>query len=110
MYAIDMSKNRLITIDKRIERIKGELALIGEMRPGSLTKQYRDPGNQSGAYYQISYTHEMKSRTEYVRREHVKDLRQQIRNYKRYKKLTTEWVTLSIERSKLAMKLYREGG
>ena len=108
MYAINMTKNRLASIDKRIERIKEELALIGEMRPGSLTRQFRAPENQTGAYYQVSYTHEMKSRTEYVRQECVKEIRQQIRNYKRYKKLTTEWVALSIEHSKLAMKLKRE--
>ena len=107
MYAIPMSKKRINTIDKKIEHIKAELALIGEMRPGSLTKQFRDPENQMGAYYQISYTHEMKSRTEYIRKENVKEIRQQIQNYKRYKKLTTEWVALSIERSKLAMKLSR---
>ncbi len=104
-----MTKRRLVTIDKRIARIKEELALIGDMRPGSLTKQYRDPENHTGAFYQISYTYEMKSRTEYIRREHVKDIRCQIQNYKRYKKLTAEWVALSIERSKLAMKLYRDG-
>ncbi len=91
---MSMLKKRLTAVNKRIERIKAELALIGEMRPGSLTKQYRDPENQTGAYYQLSYTHEMKSRTDYIRREYVNDVKHQINNYKRYKKLTTEWVAL----------------
>jgi len=103
-----MPNRRLKTIDKRIAQIKGELASIEEMRPGSLTKQYGNPRNQSGAHYQISYTHEMKSRTEHVRKEHVKEVRAQIKNYKTFKKLTMEWVALSIERSKLTIKLAKE--
>jgi hypothetical protein len=41
------------------------MTLIEEMRPGSLTKQYKDPKQQTGAYYQLSYTLDMKIRTEY---------------------------------------------
>jgi hypothetical protein len=103
-----INRNRLKIIDKRIARIKESLASIEGMRPGSLTKQYRNPGNQTGAHYQISYTHEMKSRTEHVRRGHVKEIREQIKNYKKYKKLNTEWVSLSIERSKLVISLANE--
>ena len=51
-----MTNKRLDEIVKRIDRIKAELAAIDEMRPGSLTRQYKDPQNQSGAYYQLSYT------------------------------------------------------
>ena len=36
------------------------------MRPGSLTRQYEDRKNRTGACRQISYTRRMKSRTEYV--------------------------------------------
>ena len=54
-----MTKNRLKQIEKRIERIKSELAKIGVMRPGSLTRQYKDPQRQTGAYYQLSYTLDM---------------------------------------------------
>jgi len=100
-----MIKKRLAQIDRRIARIKAELALIGDMRPGSLTKQYKNPAAGTGPYYQISYTLDMKSRTEYIRREFVGDVRRQISNYKRFKKLSVEWVALSIERSKLSMKL-----
>jgi hypothetical protein len=75
------------------------------MRPGSLTRQYKHSQDQVGAYYQICYTQEMKSRTEYVRKECVGDIRKQIVNYKRFKKLTAAWVKLSIVHSKLLMKL-----
>ena len=45
------------------------------MRPGSLTRQYKDPKSQTGAYYQLSYTLDMRSRTEYIRKEWVNDIR-----------------------------------
>jgi len=98
-------KKRLRQIEKRIERIKEQLCEIGEMRPGSLTKQYKDPKNKKGPYYQLSYTLAMKSRTEYIRKDFVKEIRRQVRNYNRYKQLTSEWIALSIEHSKLTMKL-----
>ena len=103
-----MTKKRLAQIEKRIERIRAEIALIEEMRPGSLTKQYKVPKQQTGMYYQLSYTFEMKSRTEYIRKECVSDIRRQIRNYKRFKKLCADWVLLSIEHSRLVMKLMKD--
>ena len=100
-----MIKKRLKQIEKRIGKIKEQLCKIDEMRPGSLTKQYKDPANHQGAYYQLSYTLAMKSRTDYIRKDCVQEIRRQVKNYNRYKKLTSEWVALSIEHSKLTMKL-----
>jgi hypothetical protein len=102
-----MTNQRLSQIRKRIDRIKVELAAIDEMRPGSLTRQFKDPENQSGAYYQLSYTREMRSRTEYVARDCLRDVRRQIATYKRFKALSAEWIALSIEDSRLRMKLAR---
>ena len=96
---------RLKQIEKRIDRIQSELVKIDAMRPGSLTRQYKDPKKQTGAYYQLSYTLDMRSRTEYIRKEWVSEIRRQIKQYKRYKQLNAEWVSLSIEHSKLSMKL-----
>jgi hypothetical protein len=103
-----MINKKLSQIEQRIEKVKSKIALIGEMRPGSLTRQYKHSETQTGAYYQISYTLDKKSRTEYVRKESVSDIRKQIANYIRFKKLTTEWIKLSIERSKLSLKLKRQ--
>lgn len=100
-----MIKRRLAQIDKRIGKIKVEWAAIGQMRPGSLTRQYKDPVSASGAYYQLSYTLDMKSRTDYIPRNWVPQVRRQVANYKRFKSLSTEWVALSIERCRLTMKL-----
>jgi len=100
-----MSEKRLQEIERRIEGIKKELLEIGPMRPGSLTRQYKDPKQRTGAYWQISYTRQMKSRTEYVRREWVKAVRHQIATHKRFKRLVDQWIDLSIKQSKLAMQI-----
>ena len=38
-----MSQKRIQQIEQRIDRIKRALLEIGPMRPGSLTRQYKDP-------------------------------------------------------------------
>ena len=104
-----MSQKRIQQIAQRIDRIKRALLEIGPMRPGSLTRQYKDPQHQAGAYWQISYTRRMKSRTEYVRREWVKDIRRQTATHKRFKRLVDQWIDLSIEHSRLTMKIAEPG-
>ncbi len=103
-----MSKKRIRQIERRIVRIKEALGQIGPMRPGSLTRQYRNPKECVGAYWQISYTRQMKSHTEYVRPEWEPDIRKQIANYKQFTRLVEQWIALSIERSKLRMKIAKQ--
>ncbi len=100
-----MSETRIQQIEQRIDRIKEELKEIGPMRPGSLTRQYKDRKNKTGAYWQISYTRQMKSRTEYVRKEWVTQIRKQVATHKRFKRLIDQWIDLSIEQSQLIMKI-----
>jgi hypothetical protein len=105
-----MSEKRIQQIERKIARIKQELQKIGPMRPGSLTRQYRDPKRGAGPYWQISYTRHMKSRTEYVRREWVAELRRQIAMHKRFRRLIDQWSDLSIERSQLTMRTLKPNG
>ena len=100
-----MSQKRIRQIEQRIDRIKRALQEIGPMRPGSLTRQYKDPQHRVGAYWQISYTRRMKSRTEYVRPEWVKDIRRQTATHKRFKRLVDQWIDLSIKHSRLTMQM-----
>jgi len=99
-----MSAQRLAKIEKEIAVIKARIAEIGVVRPGSLTRQYKDPKNKRGAYHQISYTHRMQSRTEYVRTDSLAQVRRQIRDYNKLKRLIERWMALGIEYSKLSMK------
>jgi len=99
-----MGAQRLAKIEKEIERIKQRIAELGIIRPGSLTRQFKDPRNKRGAYYQVSYTHRMESKTDYVRSDSLAEVRRQIRDYNTLKRLIKRWVELGIEYSKLSMK------
>jgi hypothetical protein len=103
-----MNRNRIQQIERKMDRIKEELQQIGAMRPGSLTRQFKDPQRRAGAYWQMSYTRHMKSRTEYVRAEWVSELRRQIASHKRFKRLVDQWVDLSIEHSQLTMRIVEQ--
>ena len=102
---IKILEKKLEKIEKRIEKIKEKLILIKEMRPGSLTQQYKEPKEKKGGFYQLSYTHKMRSRTEYIRPQFVKKIRQQVKSYKEFKKLMEEWIDLGIEHSKVKIEI-----
>lgn len=86
---------------------------MGEMRPGSLSKQYNVCGNlacrckdpvkpkRHGPYYQLSYSRRGKSKTEFIRKEMAPRIRRELKNYKRFVKLREELIDLSIELSRL---------
>lgn len=99
----DMTTRTLAQIEKEVEVIKAKLLLLGEMRPGALTQQYRDPKKKEAGYFQLSYTHKMKSRTEYIRPVFVREVRTQVKVYKDFRKLVEKWIDLSIEYSRLKM-------
>jgi len=94
--------------EQRIQQIKAELAALGEMRPGSLSKQYnvcgkpncrcKDPQNpqRHGPYYQLSWVHQGKSTTQFIRRPLLPQVRAQIATYNKFRKLTDEWVRLAL--------------
>ena len=85
-------------IERRIAKIKQALAAVGDMRPGSLSTQTRSWGGQ---YCQLSYTHLGKGHTQYIPQERVKEVKRQLANYRKFRDLTQEWVTLAIELCKI---------
>ena len=85
-------------IERRIQKIKQALAALGDLRPGSLSTQTRSWGGQ---YFQLSYTHLGKGHTQYIPPERVKEVKRQLANYRKFRDLTQEWVTLAIELCKL---------
>ncbi len=50
----------------------------------------------------------MKSRTEYVRREWVAEISEQIAMHKRFKCLIDQWLDLSIDRSQLTIQIAKQ--
>lgn len=87
--------------EEKIVRIKRELMELGPMRPGSISRQYRDPKERNQPYYQISYTHHMKSCTEYLRTENLAAIRQETVNFKRFRKLINRWIDLALNLSQI---------
>lgn len=105
----DMKTNTSIQdLEQRIQQIKAELATLGEMRPGSLSKQYnvcgkancrcKDPEHpqRHGPYYQLSWGHRGKSSTQFIRRPLLPQVRAQLTTYNKFRKLTEEWVNLAL--------------
>jgi hypothetical protein len=86
---------------EQIERVKKQLQDLGPMRPGSVSRQYRDPKEKRRPFYQISYTHRMKSRSEYLRPENLAAIKQETANFKRFRKLMDRWVDLALKLSQL---------
>lgn len=100
-----MKTKRLEQIKREIGKIKEQLQKLEILRPGSLTQQYRDPKRRSGAFYQLSYTRKGRSKTEYVRRGSLREIRKQVQDHRHLKILIEKWIALGIEYSQLTMKL-----
>ena len=91
-------------IEERIARVRGRLSELGPMRPGSVSRQYREPKEKKKPFHQISYTHRMKSRSEYVRPENLAAVRTETANFRKFKRLVDRWVDLALQLSQLKSK------
>ena len=103
-----------------MEKIRLELQQAGEMRPGSLNKQMtvcgrpgcrcQDPEKpkRHGPYYQLSYVHQGKSTTQFIQKELVPMVTRQLKNYKKFKSLTSEWIELALAIAKEKLSLDKQ--
>ena len=82
---------------KQLAAAQARLAALGPMRPGSLSQQYRDPVAKTGAYWQLSYTHNMRSRSRHVRADELAQIRPLLANFKRFRLLVDLCVDLSVQ-------------
>lgn len=109
------------SLEARIEKLKQEIVRLGDLRPGKLSQQYNvcgkadcrckaDPPQKHGPYYQVSFTRKGKSSTQFVRKEDLAVVRQQLRNYQRLQELIDRWITLGMELSRLKLPSARLGG
>ena len=103
-----MNTRRQATLQGQIEKLKRELADIGDLRQGSLSTQYNvcgspgcrckaSPPVKHGPYYQVSYTRKGKSSTKFVKKEDLPVVRKQLKNYQRMKLLMEKWIDLAME-------------
>jgi len=88
----------------QIRKIKQALSQVGSMLPGSLREQWytcktknckcqdEQMPKKHGPYQQLSFTVDAKSSTLIIKEEDVELVREQIKNYKTYKKLNMELI------------------
>jgi hypothetical protein len=117
---IQMNQKSLATINKKILSIKSQLSTFDDIRPGSLSKQYnicgkagcrcKDEKNpkKHGPYYNLSYTYKGRGTSEYIPEKYVEELKKRIKNYSIMKKLVDDWIALSIQKSKIEIKLLKK--
>lgn len=91
-----MKDARLTKWRAQLAHAQAELAKIGPMRPGSLGLQYKDSATKKGPTWQLSYTHDMRSRSRHVRPEEVPAIKPMLANFKRFRRLVDRCVDLSV--------------
>lgn len=82
---------------EQLAAAKAQLAQLGPMRPGSLSRQYRDSATKAGAFWQLSYTHNMRSRSRHVRADELAHIKPLLTNFKRFRLLVDRCVDLSVK-------------
>ena len=111
-------KKTLCILETQIEVIKKELVSLGDLRPGSLSKQYNvcgnptchckhDPPQKHGPYYQLSFSRKGKSSTKFIKKPHVAMVQKQVENYAQLRTLVDQWIDLSMQMCQLKMEMQK---
>ena len=107
---------RLRVLEAQITAIQRELATLGDLRPGSLSRQYNvcasagcrcraTPPQKHGPYYHLSYTRHGKGGTRLIQPADIRTVRAAVATYARLKRLVDRWIDLATERSDLTLQL-----
>ena len=107
-----ISREKLLL--RKIERVRGQIAALGDLRPGSLSTQYNvcgtpgcrckaTPPEKHGPYYQVSFTRKGKSSSKFVRKEDLAAVRRELKNYEVMKTLVDRWIDLATELSNIRL-------
>lgn len=92
-----MDDPQLLRWQAQLAEARTQLAQLGPMRPGSLSQQYRDPAKKAGAYWQLSYTHNMRSRSRHIRADELAHIKPLLANFRRFRQLVDRCVDLSVK-------------
>ena len=117
----DMKQNvtpqKIKQLQQRIAAIKTALVNLGDLHPGSLSKQYNVCGKPScrckdprrprrhGPYYQLNYVFRGKKTSLFIPSGRVTKLRAQLKNYKTLRRSTDQWIALALQVARLQRKL-----
>ena len=104
-------------LEAQIAQIKAQLQKHGAMRPGSLSRQYnvcgkpgcvcKDPSHprRHGPYYQLNYVYRGKKTSQFIRREILAQVRAELANYKKFRRLIDQWIGLALRVAQATDKL-----
>jgi len=103
--------------EAQIAQIKTQLRDHGPMRPGSLSRQYNVCGKDGcrckhpkhprrhGPYYQLNYVYRGKKTSKFIRRQILGQVRTELANYKKFRRLTERWIGLALQVAQAREKL-----
>ena len=112
----NLTPQKLKHMERRIAAVKAALVDLGDLHPGSLSKQFnvcgkpgcrrKDPRHprRHGPYYQLNYVFRGKKTSLFIPRDQVSQLRGQLANYKSLRRSTEQWIGLAIEMARLKRK------
>jgi hypothetical protein len=101
---------------QKIAVLKDQLLQLDRMRPGSLSRQYnvcgkpgcrcKDPKKpkRHGPYYQLNYVFRGKKKSQFIRAADVAAVRAELTTFKKFRRLTDQWVGLALQRADWELK------
>jgi hypothetical protein len=96
-----MQNKKIKNLEEKILKLKRSIADLKDLRPGTVSEQIAGgPNRKPRKYWQISYTHKMRSKTDYIRDEMVPVIKRETEEYKKFKKIVDKIIELSIKLSK----------
>ncbi len=107
-------QKQISALEGKIEKIKREVVALGDLRPGSISQQYNvcgnpncrckeDPSKRHGPYHQLSFTRNGRSRSKFIRKPQLSEVKRQVKNYARLRSLVDRWIELSSELCQLRL-------
>lgn len=94
---------------KQIQKIKKELFELGPILPGSISTQWnvcgkpeccckrkKDP-QKHGPYNQLSFTHNKKSSSMFIKKENLTEVENCLKRYKKFRELNNQLVQVYIQ-------------
>lgn len=107
-------ERRIRAIEAQIAKVKQRLIALGELRPGTISRQYTvcgsagchcgaSPPQKHGPYYHLSYTRHGKGGTKSIKPEDLGAIRTAVANYAQLRRLVDRWIDLATQLSDLKL-------
>jgi hypothetical protein len=113
----DSTFKKIQQLQERIASLKARLMSLGDLHPGSLSRQYNvcgKPGcrckhprhpKRHGPYYQLNYVFGGKKTSRFIPRPQVAQLRKELSRYKLLRRSLEQWTALALQIAPLKRKM-----